>query len=147
MKMGYKIDGIRMKLQNVDIDGDGITDEVESVKSHRDSGVISIKDTTELGEALEHQNKDVENENRLSSVDFISRINSFQLGALVAVDTIASMHVISKDSRLVIKNLMRKAVSIDGKGRDEFVQVVTGKKENDIRKASASNLIGNQPKQ
>lgn len=143
--MSFRIDGVRMKLEKTDFDGDGNTDEAESIKTHKDSGVVNIKDNTELGEALEHQNKDTENEQRLSSVDFISRIGGMQLPSLVAVDTIASMGVISRDARIVVKNIMRKAVSLEGKGREEFVQVVVGKKESDIRKASIGNMTGGTP--
>ena len=130
-----------MKLEAIDLDKDGNTDEIEGVKSHKDRGILNIKDNTELGEALEFQNKDVENDQRLSSVDFISRINNYQHAPLVAVDTIASMGVISGDARIVVKNIMRKAVSLDGKGRQEFVDVVVGKKEGD-RRLGISNLTG-----
>ena len=137
----FKIDGIRMRLANADVDNDGATNEVEDVRSHKDFRQIDIKDTTELGEALDHQNRDIEDENKLSSVDFISRINEYQHAPLVAVDTIAAMGVISSQARIVVKNIMRKAVSLGGKGREEFVQVVTGKKENDIKKSQM--VVGN----
>lgn len=138
--MSVKIDGIRMRLKAVDVDKDGKTGSIESVSSHKDEGIMSIKETSELGEALSLQNQDTENDQRLSSVDFVSRIHSFQHAPLVAVDTIASMGVISSESRMVVKNIMRKAVSLEGKGRQEFVDVVTGKTERDIARKSVGNL-------
>lgn len=143
--MSFCIDGIRMKLEVADVDNDGNIGGIEKVKQFQEKGTIRIKESSELREALELQNVDIENEQRLSSVDFVSRINSYQHAPLVAVDTIASMGVISKDSRLVVKNIMRKAVSLEGKGRQEFVDVVVGKKEQDIRK-SVSNLAAENQK-
>jgi len=135
------MDGVRVKLIPFDIDGDGVAGEVESISTHKEQGVIDIRERSELGEALEYQNKDITDSSKLSSVDFVSRISPFQLSALVAVDTIASMGVISKDAKTVVRNLMRKSVSIDGKGRQEFVDVVVGKKEFEIRKGMG-NLAG-----
>lgn len=144
--MIHKIDGIRMRLVSKDIDGDGVTGGTENVQSHKDQGIARIKESSELGEALELQNLDIENEHRLSSVDFISRINNFHLAPLVAVDTISSMGVISRNARIVVKNIMRKAVSLEGKGRAEFVELATGKREADLKKASVQNMAGSNQK-
>lgn len=139
------IDGVRMKLKPVDADGDGITGEVEDVPSHG-SGIMQVQDTTELGQALDHQNKDHIDKTGFSSSDYNARINSFQFSPLVAVDMIATMKVISNRSRDVVRHIMRKSVSVEGKGREEFVDVVVGKMKADQAKASAANLMGT-PKQ
>lgn len=141
----FKIDNMRMRIQNVDLDGDGVTGGVENVPSVS-SNVHYMKDTTELGEALEHQNKDTADERGFNSVDFSARINNFQYAPLVAVDMVATMKVISSKSRDVVRHIMRKSVSLEGKGREEFVNVVTGKHDNDIRKASVNNLTGTPQK-
>lgn len=139
--MNFRIDGVRMKLESPDLDGDGVMGGLETIKSNQDRGVMQIKENTELGEALDLQNRDIENSERLSSVDFISRINNFQHAPLVAVDTLCAMKVISRDARIVVRNIMRKSVSLDGKGRKEFVELVTGKKELEIKR-QANNLMG-----
>lgn len=124
--MIYKIDGIRMQLAQPDVDGDGNAGGIEKIESHRDMGVVNFQDKSELGEALEHQNKDTENERGMSSVDFISRINEIQHGSMSAVTYLARAHVISQTARDLVTDLMRKSVSLQGKGREEFVQVVVG---------------------
>lgn len=147
--MIYELNGIKVKLQAIDLDGDGITGSIENVKQVKSSNDwVSVKETTELGEALSHQNKDEENTKGMNSVDFISRINSIQHASMSAVTYIARAHVISMESRDLIVDLMRKAVSLDGKGRQEFVAVVTGHNQNQIDKArsAVSNVIGGAPK-
>lgn len=143
--MTFKIDGIRMKIAISDIDHDGKTGGIEKIQGVK-SEFMHIKDTTEMGEALEHQNSDIENEERLSSVDFISRINEFQHAPISAVEFIASHGVISKHARLITRVIKRNAVSLGGKGREEFVDVVVGKKENDIRKSGIANMSGSSQK-
>lgn len=130
-----------MKLEISDIDNDGKTGGVEKVQSAK-SEFMQIKDTTEMGEALDHQNRDEENSERMSSVDFISRINEYQHAPISAVEFVASHGVISKNARSITRFIKRNAVSLDGKGRQEFVDVVVGKKENDVRKAGISNMTG-----
>lgn len=138
-----RIDGIRMKIESADIDGDGIINEVESVKSH-DKGFMQIKDSTELGEALEHQNMDVDNKRGMNSVDFISRLAPYEIAPMSAVTYISRAGVISGTAKDLVIDIMRKKVSEKGKGRDEFVNVVVGKKEQEIKKGSA--LVGVSPK-
>lgn len=138
--MTVRIDGTRMRLAPRDLDGNGIAGGVEGIQQQ--GGIMSIKDTSELGEALEHQNKDVLDPSGFSTSDYNARINSFQFSPLVAVDMIATMKVISARSRDVVRHIMRKSVSVDGKGREEFVNVVTGKKENDLKKMGANGVIG-----
>lgn len=128
--MTFKIDGIKMRMEAPDLDGDGASGGVERIQRDA-SGILQMRDTTELGQALEHQNKDEMNQQRLSSVDFVARINEYQLAPLAAVDAIVSMGVLSEKSRMIVRSLMRKTVSIQGKGRAEFVDVVTGKKQNE----------------
>ena len=139
--MSFRIDGIRMKIEAVDLDRDGNTHEIESVKSHKEGDTIGFKDVTELGEVLDHQTRDIENKERLSSVDFISNINNFQHAPISAVEFIASAGVISRESRIITRIIKRNAVSLGAMGRKQNVEVAVGKRENDIRK-SVGNLVG-----
>jgi hypothetical protein len=140
-----KLDGIKMRLQVADYDGDGITGETETIQQQAGSNQINIQDTSELGEAMGKMNEDVKNADGFSSVDFVSNINSFQIAPMVALEMMANLKVVSSGSQLV-RNLMRKSVSLtdakSGVGRSDYVKAVTSKLENEMRKASASNLMG-----
>lgn len=144
--MRFRIDSIPVRLESVDIDRDGRSDETETIKSHKEQGVLQFKESSELGEALEQQNRDIENQQRLSSVDFLSRLNPYSVSPVSAVEFISANGVISRDARLITRIFKRNIVSDGGKGRQEFVDVVVGKKESDIRKAGIQNLTG-QPQQ
>lgn len=144
--MSFKIDNIRMKISVIDLDGDGVTDEHESVPTHRSQGITHLKDVTELGEVMEHQNKDLENEQGMSSVDFISRLNSFSIAPISAVEFISAHGVISKHASRITRIYKRNVVSDEGKGRKEFVEVVGAKKDSDA-KGSMANMVGTPKKE
>lgn len=130
--MSFKIDNIRMKLESVDIDGDGNIDEAESVPSSK-GGFMQIKDSTEMGEVMEAMNKDSED-----TRDALSNINSYQHPGLVAVSFISQNGVISRRSSHIVTEIMRKAVSVDAMGRKQSVDAITGKKQNDISRANVA---------
>jgi hypothetical protein len=140
-----KINGIRVALRIHDLDKDGISGEIEDVSSEKPN-IVPIIERSELGEALEQQNRDILNEERLSSVDFISRINEFQHAPISAIECISAMKVISIDGRLITRIVKRNSCSIQGLGRKEFVDVVVGKAEKDIRKSGLSSLAGVEQK-
>ena len=129
-----------MVLVPKDIDRDGVVNEAESVTSHQSKGMIDLKDTTELGETLGHLNKDTENERRLSSVDFVSRLNGLQIPAISCVEFITAHGVISRDAKEITRIIKRNVISLEGKGRDDIVNIAVGKTERDIRKAGIHNL-------
>jgi hypothetical protein len=129
-----------MVLVPRDIDRDGRVNEAESVKSYKDKGMIDLKDSTELGETLGHLNKDIENNRRLSSVDFISRLNGLQIPAISCVEFITAHGVISRDAKEITRIIKRNVISLEGKGRDDIVNIAVGKTERDIRKAGIHNL-------
>src|SRR3990172_2432564 len=121
----FKLDGIRVRMEHTDLDNDGITDEVESIK-RRGNNIIDIKDTTELGEAMGKMNEDTKDAEGFSSVDFISNINAFQISPMVALDMMSKMKIVHIGGDL-IRDLMRKSVSLDARGRDDYVKAVTAK--------------------
>lgn len=138
--MSVCIDGVRMRIIPHDADGDGVRGEVEDIHSHGDKGIVQLKDMSELGEVLEHQVKDVVNEERLSSVDFISNLNSMQVAPICAVEFIASSGVISGKSRGITRIIKRNVISIDAMGRKQNVEIAIGKREQDVRRAGVQNL-------
>lgn len=136
------ISGIRAEMETADLDGDGQTGGKEKIKHKFDQGTSRFKETTELGDALEHFSKDVVNKERLSSIDFMSRIDPFEMPPMVAFSSLIGMKVIPVESGILIRNKMRKSVSLKGQGRHEFVDIITGKKEQDI-KAGIGNKLQN----
>lgn len=140
----YNFGGQRVRMGKADLNNDGVISGIEELQRTRPDNVHYLKDTTELGEVLEHQNKDVIDQTGFSSSDFIANINSFQFSPLVVIDLMSTMRMTSKESRDVVRHILRKSVSIDAMGREHFIDAVAGKHSKDMQKASMSNVAGVQ---
>jgi len=140
MKYIPKINGVRIELVAADLDKDGITGGTEQVQQSFDKGQVPIKESTELGDALTEFNKDDVTSERLSSIDFKSRINQYELPPMIVLDVLIAMGILTTKCGMLNRVKMRKSVSLEGLGRKEFVDVVTGKKEQDIRAANLGQM-------
>lgn len=127
------VNGIKTELVSADLDKDGTTGGIEKVHQSFDQGVTPVKESTELGDALSKFSEDVVDKERFSSIDFMARIDPFTMPSLVGFSSLIGLKVVPVESGTIIRNMLRKSVSLQGKGRAEFVDVVTGKKEQDIR--------------
>lgn len=127
------VNGIKTELVAADLDKDSVTGGTEKVHQSFDQGVTPIKESTELGDALTKFSEDVVDKERLSSIDFMARIDPFEMPSMVGFSSLIGLKVIPIESGILVRNKMRKSVSLKGLGRGEFVDVVTGKKEQDIR--------------
>ncbi|NIP39039.1 MAG: hypothetical protein GWO07_07100 [Candidatus Dadabacteria bacterium] len=136
------VDGAKIIIAPLDLDGDGKTGGVERINKF--NAVQPAKETTELGEAIHELNKDDVTPDRLSSIDFRSRINPFEMTPMVALDASIGMGVIPVVCGVLNRSKMRKSVSEGGKGRQEFVDIVTGKRNLDDSnfKAGMKNFVG-----
>jgi len=137
MKNTLKLDGTRVILRPMDLDGDGKIGEDEDLHRNRDSGVAEIKESTELKDALGEFNKDEKNYEGLSSIDFMGSIeNIFEMPPLIALDSSVGLRVIPSRSAIIGRILMRKNVSYKQQGRKQFVDLVVGKKQADQMSAT-----------
>ena len=127
------INGTKTELIAADLDNDGKTGGKEEIHQSFDTGVTPVKESSELGEALNKFSEDIVDKERFSSIDFMARIDPFTMPALVGFSSLIGLKVVPVESGTIIRNMLRKSVSLKGQGRKEFVDVVTGKKEQDIR--------------
>lgn len=133
------LNGIKMKLQNPDLDGDGQIGGEEKIEKNFNKSLVQIKEGSELGDAIKEQNKDIVAD-RLSSMDFASRIDKLEMSPMIALDTLIGMGVIPIECGKLNRVKMRKSVSIGGEGRKEFVDLVIGKKEQDMKLGMGQKL-------
>lgn len=137
------IDGIRTELIAADLDKDGTVGGTEKIQQKIDTGQIPIKESTELGDALTEFNRDDVTKERLSSIDFKSRIDPLELPPMIVLDVLIAMGVLTTKCGMLNRVKMRKSVSLKGLGRGEFVDIVTGKKEMDIKSANVMQKTQN----
>ncbi len=145
IKTIIKLNGIRTELEMADLDQDGEIGGTEKIKQTFDQGQLPVKESTELGDALVEFNRDDVTPERLSSIDFKARIEPIEMPPMIVLDVLIAMGVLPKKCGMLNRVKMRKSVSFKGLGRKEYVDIVTGKKEQDIKMGIAQktgNFMG-----
>lgn len=139
------LDGITMRLERPDIDGDGVTGGVERIKQRiGDVGIQSIIQPTELGDSLKELNLDViEQETRMTGIDLRARLHPVEVNSVLAIDSLVALGVLPVRCLAFSRQKKRLSVSINGKGRDDIVNIVRGKRDHD---KEASNGFGDKVK-
>ncbi len=143
------VDGVPTKLESPDVDGDGITGETESLMRGQ-QGITSINQPTELGETLKELNKDVLETSRMTAIDLRARLHYVEIANVLALDSLVALGVCPTECLAFTRQKKRLSVSLDGKGRDDIVQIVAGKRELDAKAGGFMNgmkgMMGMQPK-
>lgn len=124
-----KIDGLTVEVKEPDEQGE------EGVFNPTGSEAIqNIIQPTELGETLRELNKDTIEENtRMSGIDMRTRLHHAEIASVLALDALVSLGVLPIECLAFTRQKKRLAVSLDGKGRDDIVNIVSGKKEMDAK--------------
>lgn len=125
------IDGVRVKLQPPDLDGDGQRGGIENLTASM-PGQTDIIQPSELGEVVKEFNSDViEPHTRMSTIDMKSRLHWSEINSVLAMDTLVALGMCTKKCLSFTRQKKRLNVSLDGLGRKENVELVVGKREQD----------------
>ncbi len=135
------LDGVKTKLVPTDLDGDGVTGGIEEVQQKFSDSVTNITQGTELEGSLKELNADSINpETRMSAIDMRTRLVSFEISAVLAVDSLVALGVLPQKCLPLSTQKKRLNVSEGGKGREEMVQLVAGKREQDAKTGMMNNF-------
>ncbi|HUV85303.1 MAG TPA: hypothetical protein VMV86_06295 [Methanosarcinales archaeon] len=132
-----QLDGIRFKVEAPDIDQDGQSGGIETVTQRTSDGISQVVNTSELGDTLKELNLDtMDNASRMSAIDMRSNLHPFEINSVLAVDALVALGFLQTKCLSFTRQKKRLAVSLGGRGRDDIVNIVQGKREHD--KASPS---------
>lgn len=143
------LDGTKIQIVESDLDGDGVTGEIETLQ-RKDYGEQNIVQNGELKEVYgEMFNDKVDQESRMSALDMRTNLHRIEVPAMIVWDTLISMRVLPVDaSRLTVKK-SRYAISMDAMGRKDMKEVAIGKREQDAKlsgfAANVKNALGSSP--
>ncbi len=150
--MIIKIDGVKVEVISPDLDGDGVVGGVENVS--KDMGITPIHQGTELGDAIKEINKDdIEPNTRMSGIDMRARLHPLEIASVLALDALVSLGILPTSCLAFTRQKKRLSVSLEGKGRDDIVNIVSGKKEMDAKMGGmgmmdkAKSFMGITPEQ
>lgn len=134
MKEVIKIDGIKIEITPADLDQDGETGGTETIPQVVGKDVTPIFQPSEMGDTLKELNRDdIEYPTRMSGIDLRARLHHAEVGSVLALDALVSLGILPTKCLAFTRQKKRLSVSIDGKGRNDIVNIVAGKKEQDAK--------------
>jgi len=97
---------------------------------------------TEMGEVVKELNSDiVDPVTKMSSIDMKSRLHNIEVSQITAVDFLVSVGFLPVNTLSLTRSLKRLRVSEEGKGRQDVVNIVSGKTQADIQKATLQTKV------
>ncbi len=132
--MIINIDGVKVKVESPDLDGDGTVGGVETVS--KNMGLTNINQSTELGDTLKELNNDTIEDNantRMSGIDMRARLHPMEISSILALDALVALKIMPVSCLAFSRQKKRLSVSLEGKGRDDIVNIVAGKRELDAK--------------
>lgn len=128
------LDGIKIEVEAADLDKDGKTGGIEKIQQTFDEGIQPVIQPTELGDTLKELNQDhLEPNTRMSGIDLRTRLHHAEISSILALDALVSLGILPTKCLAFTRQKKRLAVSIEGKGRDDIVNIVAGKRDQDAR--------------
>ena len=117
-------------------------DVVKHYNNIAQDGIITPTEISELQGSLQELNNDkVDKQERTSGIDLRTRLFNCEIASIVVLDTLVSFRFLPLSISPFTLQKKRLAVSLKGKGRDEIVQIVQGKRENDLEKGGLGSRI------
>ena len=126
------LDGMKFITKNDNNNNNNVSKSNIELIEHRigEAGIQPIQQPTELGDTLKELNKDdIEVVSRMSGIDMRARLHHIEVASVLALDALVSLRVIPTKCLAFTRQKKRLSVSIDGKGRDDIVNIVAGKRD------------------
>ena len=115
---------------------------VMSISHDTDNGVITATEVSELQGSLQELNNDtVSPITRNSGIDLRTRLHNSEIASITVLDTLVAFNFLPMSIVPFTLQKKRLAVSLKGKGRDEIVELVAGKRDGDVQKSTG--FMGN----
>jgi len=116
--------------------------QVMHISHDSDNGVITATEVSELQGSLQELNNDtVSPITRNSGIDLRTRLHNSEIASITVLDTLVAFNFLPMSIVPFTLQKKRLAVSLKGKGRDEIVELVAGKREADTQKSTG--FLGN----
>lgn len=118
-----------MKESRIILDDNEIRQKESDKPSYSDDSIMDIKTETELGQSLKELNKDViESGVNMTAIDLRSRLHYVEIIGITSYDFLISVGFLPIKLLPLTRQKKRNNVSLDGKGREEIVDIVAGKR-------------------
>lgn len=113
--------------------------DAESMSAQSNSTEQDVVEPTELGQALKELNHDkIQPGTRMSGIDMRAVLHYSEISGILGVDTLVNMKFLPVEVTMFTRQKKRLSVSLQGKGRNDIVAVVAGKRDQEARMGGGS---------
>jgi hypothetical protein len=85
-----------------------------------------IQESSDISEVIKELNNDKLDSDSFSSIDTKTRLTTVDISKIVTIDGLVALRFLPKEVSVITRSKKRLAVSLDGQGRKEIVQVANG---------------------
>lgn len=130
------VDGQLVRAQQLQIIDNEELFLAESSGQDTRNGEIDVVQTTELGDSLKELNMDViQKGTRMSGIDMRANLHYAEIASVLGVDTLVAFKFLPINALQFTRQKKRLSVSLDGRGRQQIVEIVAGKQAQDAAKS------------
>jgi len=108
------------------IDGEQPKRKAEILYQQNNSGIQPITESSDMSETIRELNSDDINDEKFSSIDMKTRLESIEISSIIAVDSLVALDFLPEDVSFITRSKKRLAVSLKGAGRNEIVSIAQG---------------------
>lgn len=113
-------------------DNDSIKDDIDNISSQfpDDIGQSIVHESSDLADSLKELNNDkFDTKTKMSGIDLRTRLHRSEITQIMAIDVLVSFGLLPNDCIKLTMQKKRLAVSLEGKGRSEIVNIVGSDRE------------------
>jgi hypothetical protein len=88
-----------------------------------------IQESSDISQTIQELNDDSLTDN-FSAIDMKTRLLNIEISSIIAVDCLVGMGFLPKQAGFITRSKKRLAVSLNGRGREEIVNIAGGLRDN-----------------
>jgi len=101
-----------------------------------------IQESSDISEVIKELNNDKLDSDSFSSIDTKTRLTTIDISKIVTIDGLVALRFLPKEVSVITRSKKRLAVSLNGEGRKEIVQVANGLIEETQNRGFGDKLKG-----
>ena len=95
-----------------------------------DAGIQSLQESSDVAQTIKELNDDAIDKDKFSNIDMKTRLVPIEISSIIALDSLVALKLLPLEASFITRSKKRLAVSLNGLGRQEIVQISQGMQDN-----------------
>jgi hypothetical protein len=99
--------------------------------SNKDMNIQHVQESSDIAQTIKELNDDkIDEKTSFSNIDMKSRLMNIEISSIIALDSLVALDFLPPETSFITRSKKRLAVSQNGLGRTEVVQIAQGMNQN-----------------